>query len=199
MVVGILLLVATLPGSAGAADARADDPKAVVPPHAEAVAFAAAHHPELAELLVHLEHGDPQAFATAIADLDRTRERFAKLEQRQPERHAAALDEWKLSSRIQLVLARMALSKDPQLEAQLEELVRRRQAARLAAMRVERGRLEARLARIDAVLAEHAGDPDEMIERECRELLRKQRRPTAGKTVPRDAEAERTRADGEER
>lgn len=200
-VVMLTLAIGLPPVVLGADDRgpRAAAEEAIAAPHAAALAFAAAHHPELAELLTQLEQGDPRAFATAIADLDRTRERLAKLEQRQPERHATALEDWKLTSRIQLVLARLALSKDPGLREELAELVRRRQAARSAALEAERDRLETRLARIDSLLAEQQRDPEGAVDRECRELLRKPQRTATGKTTRPPAEAGRQGADEETR
>lgn len=150
-------------------------------PHGDAMAFAAEHHPELAELLDQLRAGDPRAYAEAIADIERTLERLGRMRERQPERYAAAIEDWKLSSRIRLVLARMALSKDPLAAAELEDLVRARQEVRLTPLRSERDRLEKRLEKIGATLVEYDRDPEAAVERECRDLLRRAVKPAGGK------------------
>ena len=101
----------SVPQAAPAVDARA----------AAALAFAAEHHPELVPLLERLRRDAPTEFKAAIADLEKTRERLAKLSDRPPERQVAALAEWKLSSRIRLSLARLATHPSAEVEAELRE------------------------------------------------------------------------------
>jgi hypothetical protein len=166
-------------------------------PHAAAITFARQHHPELAELLGQLRQGDPRAFAEAVADIERALDRLEKLRDRQPERYASALEEWRLSSRIQLVLARLAISKDPLLEVELADLVRQRQDVRLAQLRAERERMERRIEKIGAMLAEHDADANEAVERECRELVRRARKATDGTAAVRKNDQQRDGNDNE--
>lgn len=132
--------------------------------------FAEEHHPELAKLLKQLRENAPKEYVEAISELDRARDRLEKLRERQPDRYEAELQEWKLTSRIRLTLARMAMNEDPQLEAELRSMVRERQELRLQLLRAERDRIEKRLEKIRSTLAEHDGAPDEAVERELANL-----------------------------
>ena len=149
-------------------------------PAAAAVAFAVAHHPELAPLLERLRQEAPAEFAAAVADLDWTRERLAKLRDRQPERYEAALAEWKLSSRIRLTLARLATNPSAEAEQELRQLVQQRAEARLAPLRAERERITARLENITAQLEAFDRDPEAAIAAEFVAL-----RAKAAKRAPR--------------
>ena len=153
---------------------------AAADPTAAAVAFAVAHHPELVPLLDRLRKEAPGEFAAAVADLDRTRERLAKLRDKQPERHEAALAEWKLSSRIRLTLARLATSPSTETEEELRQLVRQRAEARLVPLRAERDRITARLDKITAELEAFDREPDAAVAAEFEAL-----RAKAAKATPR--------------
>jgi hypothetical protein len=132
--------------------------------------FAEEHHPELAKLLKQLQENAPREYADAVAELDRTRDRLEKNRERQPERYEAELSEWKLTSRIRLTLARMAMNDDPQLESELRAMVRERQDLRLQLLRTERDRIEKRLDKIRSVLAEAEKNPDRAVDRELASL-----------------------------
>lgn len=159
--------------------------------------FADEHHPELGKLLKQLRENAPKEFSEAIAELDRTRDRLDKLRERQPDRYEAELQEWKLTSRIRLILARMAMNEDPQLEAELRSMVRERQELRLQLLRAERDRIEKRLEKIRSTLAEHEADPDEAVERELANLkkgvsatqARTKAKPKSGKPAANSAVA----------
>ena len=172
---GVVIVAAML-----APPARGDDAASsgVAASRAAVRAFAEEHHPELAALLEQLETADPAAFAAASTEIGRTRERLERLRERQPELHEAKLQDWKLSSRIRLVLARMALTKDPdpQLDAELRELVRQRQAWQRVVHLAEREKIMKRLERIEEVLAEQDRDPAVAVDRETAELVRRSTR-----------------------
>ena len=104
------------------------------------------------------------------AELNKSREQLERIKARNPERYESTLEQWKLSSRIRLTVARMSLTKDPTLEAELRELVRSRQALQLMPLRAEEERLEKRLERVRAELAAHDADPVQAVEREMTEL-----------------------------
>ena len=142
----------------------AAEPISIPPP--AALAFAAEHHPELVPLLERLRRDAPAEFKAAIADLEKTRERLAKLSDRQPERQAAALAEWKLSSRIRLLLARLATNPSAEAEAELRELVATRARNRAALMRAERQRVATQLEKLTDQLADFDRDPEAAIARE---------------------------------
>jgi hypothetical protein len=138
-------------------------------------AFAQEHHPELAALLEQLETADPAAFAAASAEIGRTLERLERLRERQPELYEAKLQDWKLSSRIRLALARMALTKDadPQLDGELRELVQQRQTWQRVVYAAEREKIVKRLERIDEILEEQDREPAVAVDRETTELIRR--------------------------
>jgi hypothetical protein len=166
---GASLVAAAEPIAVQPPAGRAAGP-AAAPDHDEeaaaALAFAAEHHPELVPLLERLRREAATEFAAAIADLEKTRERIARLGDRQPERQAAALADWKLSSRIRLALARLATNPSAEAEAELRELVATRARNRMAAARAERERTAARLEKLTAELADFDRDPEAAIDRE---------------------------------
>jgi hypothetical protein len=134
--------------------------------------FAAEHHPELARLLGELAKQDRKQYDAAITDIHRAIDRMEKYREKHPERYETTLEDWKLSSRIRLAVARMSLTKDPELEAQLRELVEARQQLRLKPLRTEAERIESRLEKIRTTIAEHDVNPEAAIEKELTSLLR---------------------------
>ncbi len=169
LTLGALPVVAAEPISVQPPAARAAGPAAAPDQDrqaAAALAFAAEHHPELVPLLERLRREAAAEFSAAIADLDRTRERIARLGNRQPEKQAAALADWKLSSRIRLALARLATNPSAEAEVELRELVAARARTRMAAARAERERTAARLEKLTADLADFDRDPEAAIDRE---------------------------------
>lgn len=136
-----------------------------------ALEFAETHHPELAGLLAQLKENAADGYERAIAELDRSRDRLEKIRERQPDRYAAALKEWQLSSRIKLTLARMTLSKDPTLLPELTAMVRERAELRLQPLRAEQQRIKARLEKVGTTLDEYDRDPAAAVEKEVATLL----------------------------
>lgn len=161
------------PAAAGDRDREAGDPAAA------AIAFAVEHHPELVPLLERLRTEAPAEFAAAVADLERSRERLAKLLDRQPEKYDAALADWKISSRIRLALARFSTSPSATAERELRQLIRQRAEGRLAPLRAERDRITSRLEKIDAQLEAFDRDPDAAVGREFEALRSKTARAPA--------------------
>ena len=134
--------------------------------------FAAEHHPELARLLGELAKQDRKQYDAAITDIHRAIDRMEKYREKHPEKYEITLEDWKLSSRIRLAVARMSLTKDPELEAQLRELVEGRQRLRLKPLRTEAERIESRLEKIRTTIAEHDANPEAAVEKELASLLR---------------------------
>jgi len=132
-----------------------------------AIAFAAEHHPELVPLLEQLRASAGREFAAAIAELDKSRTRLERIRERQPDRYPAALAEWRVSSRIRLVLARLATAPSPEAERELRDLVRERAELRLAPLRAEQARIGERLAKISAQIEAYDRDPEGAVAREC--------------------------------
>jgi len=180
----------------GAAPAVAAEPISVQPPAARvagpaapdpdkeaeaALAFAAEHHPELVPLLERLRREAAPEFAAAIADIEKTRRRLALQGDQQPEKQAAALADWKLSSRIRLAVARLATNPSAEAEAELRKLVAARARNRMAAARAERELVAARLEKLTAQLADFDRDPEAAIDREFKAI-----RAKAARTGKRD-------------
>ena len=134
--------------------------------------FAAEHHPELARLLGELAKQDRKQYDAAITDIHRAIDRMEKYREKHPEKYESTLEDWKLSSRIRLAVARMSLTKDPELEAQLRELVAARQQLRLKPLRTEAERIESRLEKIRTTIAEHDANPEAAVEKGLASLLR---------------------------
>lgn len=130
--------------------------------------FAEKQHPELARLLTQLKKTAPGEYAAAITELDRARERLEKVQERQPERYDAELQEWTLTSHVRLLLARMAMHDDPQLDEQLTTAVQQRQDLRRDLLTTERERITRRLQKVESLLKELKRD--DAVEREVTSL-----------------------------
>jgi hypothetical protein len=118
---------------------------------AAAMTFARLHHRELADLLSQLSRTNPREYERAIRQLFQASERLARLQERSTaERYDAELEAWKLDSRLRLLAARLTMSDDPALEAELKAALRKRDEIRLELLRLERERLAERLTKLDA-------------------------------------------------
>lgn len=137
---------------------------------AAARAFAKEHHPELAALLDQLQKSAPEEYAAAIAELDSSRQHVEGLKRRQPGDYELGLEEWKLMSRIRLMLARMAETEDPREDKELRALVKQLLDVRQRALRAEREFVMRRFDRITASLVEYERDPAAAEDRELRSL-----------------------------
>ena len=162
------------PPPASAAGPMHTDPMHEVTPEREAAAetFARLHHPELAELLARLRTADPQAFQNAIRDLFRESERLAKLKGRDSARYELELQAWKVSSRIRLATARLAMADSDSLRLELAQLVGEKHAIQEQLLQAERDKLAARIQKLDADLAELAASRTARIEQDVERLLR---------------------------
>jgi hypothetical protein len=144
----------------------AQDKGAVVPAEAAIIEFARTHHPELAGLLEALKNSAPKEYRAALLDLDKTRERLDKVRKSAPERHDLELAEWKASSRIRLLAARLAMGGDPALEGELKAAIAERYELRIQLLKDERVRLEKRIAKLDETVAEQERRRTDALEKE---------------------------------
>ena len=164
---------------------------------ATALAFARAHHPELADLLERLKTSDRSAYEKAVRDVYQAGDRLGKLRESDPQRYELALQTWTIDSRIRLLAARSTMSDDPAIEEGLRELLRERQQVRLATLRFDRDRLQARLTRIEEQIASLERDPVKSVESDLARIKRDMKasanreRRAAGKPAPpkRDSDA----------
>ncbi len=130
------------------------------------LAFAKKHHPELAVLLTQLRESRAREYKAALADVNRTRERLERAAERQPERYPLELAEWQVNSRIRLLVARLAMSDDPALEAELRTALKERQAIRMQLLQEEQERLSERLARVEKLIRQQTDQEQEIVERD---------------------------------
>ncbi len=146
---------------------------------AAALTFVRQHHPELVELLVSLSENSPRIYQRAIAELFRTSERLAQIQERQPDRYELELELWKAESRGQLIAARISMGDDPQLRQKLRELLARQVQAKRRLLMLERDRLQARLEKLDGQIRQLESGQEEYIEQQINQLTRSVQRATA--------------------
>jgi hypothetical protein len=118
----------------------------------DAVGFARAHHPELADLLERMRKNNPRAYRAAIQDLSRDRGRLERLQERAPERYEFELKLWTMDSRIRLLAARAIRGNADEIRPQLQALMQERHDFRLKHLRAEQERMTKRMARIEATI-----------------------------------------------
>lgn len=154
------------------AAARAQAPASPITPEREAaaLAFARENHAELASLLDGLKRNAPKEYQAALIDLDRAVDRIGKLKDKSPDRYEFELADWKITSRIRLLAARLTMSSDPIVEVELRAALRERLDLRLAFQRTERDRLQSRVAKLDQQIEEMASKADATIEKQVLEL-----------------------------
>lgn len=158
--------------AAKAEKAAAKQPVVTISEEREAAALAFAHenHAELSALLEGLKRNAPKEYRAALVDLDRAVERLAKAKEKSAERYEFELADWKITSRIRLLAARLTMSSDPTVELELRAALRERLDLRLAAQRTERDRLQNRVAKLDQQIDEMASKADATIEKQFQDL-----------------------------
>ena len=133
---------------------------------AAAIAFAVQNHPELATLLTNLKQNNPTEYHAAVVELDRIVERLAAMKQKNSQQHDSELVHWKLDSRIRLLAARLTMSDNPALEAELKAAVREKVELTLAERKAERERLQKRVEKLDQTIDELSTKLDDVAEKE---------------------------------
>jgi hypothetical protein len=173
---------------------------------AEALAFAREHHPELATLIEKLRKDNRRQFDRALRQLVADRDRLVQLKKRVPAQYDLALAVWKLDSRAHLLAARMTMSQDPALEAELKNVLRDRvdvrlkqlqferdrANARLKQLETERGRLQDRLTVVNKTIDKMQADKNAVADGELlriKQSIAKNRRPAAKRPAPNDGSA----------
>lgn len=133
--------------------------------------FAKVHHPELAVLLEQLRKSAPKEYKAAMTDLERAQQRLARSQEKSPDRFPLELAEWKVTSRIRLILARMTMSGDEVLEGELRAALVERHAVRQQLLQEEQTRLAERLKKIELQLGTSPDEVEAQIAREMTGLL----------------------------
>lgn len=139
---------------------------------ASAIAFAGRNHPELATLLANLKQNNPTEYHAAVVELDRVVERLAALKPKNSQQHDSALALWKMDSRIRLLAARLTMSDNPAIEAELKAAVREKVELTLAERKAERERLQKRVEKLDQTIGELSTKLDDVAEKEFAALKR---------------------------
>lgn len=154
---------------AGNKNAAKEDRQPGFTPEREAAAlsFVRQHHPELGDLLAQLKPGNRREYQRAINELFFASEKLTQTQERDPLKYDLDLQAWKIDSRIRLLAARIAMSDNDLLEAELKELLVEKVDVQLALQLLERERVSSRLEKLDATI----------------ERLRKQRENEAQKSL----------------
>lgn len=148
---------------------------------ATAMAFAQENHAELATLLTNLKQNNPTEYRAAVVELDRIAERLALLKSKNALQYDSELTHWKMDSRIRLLAARLTMSGNPTLEAELKAAVREKVELTLTERRAERDRLQKRVEKLDQTIGELSTRLDEATEKELAAVKRslQSNKPTA--------------------
>lgn len=135
--------------------AAKETPKTPVTPEmeTEAMSFVRSHHPELVELLNQLKTSNTLRFQEAIRDLSRAATTLATTERNDPKKYVLDLKAWQVNSQVQVLAARMAMGRSPELEAELKARLVEQIDIRLEQQQLDRERTVARLERLDAAIA----------------------------------------------
>lgn len=154
--------------------AAAADPMQAITPEREAAAetFARLHHPELADLLQRLKAAHHADYDNAVRDLFRESERLARLKSRDVARYELELQIWKVSSRIRLATARLAMDDSDSLRSDLRSLLRERVTLRAQLVQLDRDKTAARLQKLDADLKSLTADPETLVDQDLERLIK---------------------------
>ncbi len=143
---------------------------------AAALMFAQTHHSELYDLLLRLKKKQRTQYQRAILELYRTSERLGRLKDNNSDRYEHSLQLWQLDSRIRLLAAKMTMSSDPVLEAEIKSLLLERLELRLQQLTTERDRLQSRIGKlnenIDAIVSDRDSAALKELERLKKSLAR---------------------------
>lgn len=150
---------------------------------AAVMTFVERHHPELKQLLVHLREHRPKEYERAVRDLFRASERLAQIQERDVERYELELQAWQLKSRIELLTARLRMSKSDDLLKQLRTLLEQEVDIRMAVLERERQRTASRADRLQEQLRELKARRQTTVEQRFQELLPSSPPPTQPTSV----------------
>jgi hypothetical protein len=143
---------------------------------AEVLQFLRQHHTELAELLGHLQLNRPADYNRAIRDIGHARERLRQFEKGDGERYGLELQSWVIQSKIQLLVARLAMSDSESLRDELRHLLAEQFDVKLRFSQVERERTAERLQKLDEQLRRLADSRAELLEKEFLSLTKSSER-----------------------
>ncbi|MCE9604392.1 MAG: hypothetical protein K8U03_05740 [Planctomycetia bacterium] len=183
--------VATATGAATAKNGKNLRAAAGFTPEREAAAltFVRTHHPELADLLERLKERRPHEYEKAIRDLFRVSERLAVSREEFPLRYELELKQWKLTSRIQVQTARLAMGRTPEQEQELKQLLAEQLAAHRELLALNLERATARAAALSQELADLDGRKQAILDAKFEKALKSTEKKT---NVKPDSQTEKT-------
>lgn len=139
---------------------------------AAALTFARLHHKELHNLLKSLKKSDEKEYQQAIRELFRTSETLASIKDRDKKRYELDLREWKLKSRIQLMAARLRMSRSDSMIDELREALLEQQDVRLERLKLDRDRTQKKLDRVQKSIDQLEKDKQARVQRQLKQLVR---------------------------
>ena len=172
-----------------------------------ALNFAKKHHWELAVILQSLKSMEQTHYQTAIWEVVRDAERLGRLLQRKDERYEPSLRIWKLDSRIRLEAARFSMNQSEATEKKLSQLMLARRKAKVAYLRIDWKRSQARTERLHEQMESLSSNHEQAVAAELDRLrrslaargrsgahsaVRDKKKPTTSLPAIQDASATRT-------
>lgn len=189
------------PAASGKAKAKGRQAPGLTPEReAAAKTFVEQHHPELAQLLIHLRENNPKEYEKAVRDLFRTSERLAFSHERDPERYDLELKAWQAQSRMDLLTARYKMTPNAELKSQLQRVIVEQIDLRKSLLTLERQRAQERFEKADDQLRNFEKSRNEAIERQIRLLLgsvepAREATPTVSDPTVKPTAAEKSKTD----
>ena len=139
-----------------------------------ALDFATQHHPELAKLIAPLKSSNPKEYQHAIRELFRTSERLTGIKTKDSARYDLELEAWKVQSVIRLLTARLTMSNDPAIEAELRIALKHKAENRLRLLQNEQTALQSRMDQIkDQINKATTQSSDEFVQQEYDRLTKR--------------------------
>lgn len=140
---------------------------------AAAWGFVMKHHPQLGEVLSRLKIMHLGQYEKAINQITIAAERINRMQKADKARGELELEDWKLTSQVQLAAAKLSLaSEDAELQQELAKTVRKQLEHRLKITEFERERVQARLKVLDEQVAKQKEALANSAELRVNEMLR---------------------------
>lgn len=144
--------------------------------------FVQENHAKMEQLLLTLEKKQPAKFRSAVNRIGKTLFKMKAVKDKQPERYAALVEQWKVKSEIEMLTARLANQDDPELRSQLDALVEVFVDNRRQMLEIEKRHIEQRLKRTNRLLEMIETDRDAFVKKNLRSIDRTIRQLKSGKS-----------------
>jgi len=144
--------------------------------------FVRQHHPDLEALLVYLKAHRPADYAKAIRELFNASERLSRVQEQDEGRYELELAQWKLRSRIQLLVARMRMDNSEALRDQLRDALAEQVDLQLKILQRDRDRVKERLDKLEAKIERLSESKQQEAERQFHALTARPKKN--GKDIP---------------